>query len=193
MYADFRRKSEDITERREKGKMLRVGQLPHAANLADELAGAEADPLHGLTRAVGVVARSLDHLTAADVDGDVVDAGSGGTKEDKITSSLLAEGLLVAAVAVLRLSIVNDGFASALVDRVLGETAAVEADDLAIITIGRDILLDTMSGTVVVSTTPAVGVLANHALGGRGNLVTTVGLSAHSKSNNSKNEQEAHF
>ena len=166
--------------------------LPHAANLADQLAGAEAHPANGDARAVRVVARSFNHLTATDVDSNVVDAGSGGAKEDEITSSLVAEGLLVAAVAVLGLSVVDDGVASALVDRVLGETAAVKSDHVAIITIGRDVLLDTIGGTIVVSATPAVGVLADHALGGRGDLVTTVGLGAHSKSDDSKNNKETH-
>jgi len=167
--------------------------LPHAADLADKLAGAEAHPADLDTSAVGIVARSLNHLTATDVDSNVVDAGSGRTEENKITSSLIAEGLLVAAIAVLGLSIVDDGVASALIDRVLGKTAAVETNNITIITIGGDVLLDTIGGTVVISTTPAIRVFANHALSGRGNLITRVSLSAHSKSDKSKNNKETHF
>jgi len=150
--------------------------------VADELVGTKADLTDGDTSAVIIVARSLNHLTVTDIDSNVVDARSGRTEEDKITSSLIAERLPVAAIIVLALCIVDDGLASALIDRVLGETTAIETNDITIIAIGGDVLLDTIGGTVIISATPAVRVLVDHTLGGRGDLRTTVSLGAHSKS-----------
>ena len=168
--------------------------LPVAAAVADKTAGAETNLTHGDTRAVVVVARSLNHVTVTDIDSNVVDAASVRAKEDEITSLEAVDADEVGAAIILGLSVVDEGDASALVDRVLGETAAIEADHIAIITIGVDVLLDTIGGTVVVSTTPAVGVGVDHASGGVGDIITAVSLtSAHSKSNKSKNNKETHF
>jgi len=161
--------------------------LPHAASLADEIAGAKTDLTDVDATAVRVVAGSLNHLAVTDIDSNVVDRGSRGAEEDKITAVEAADVNEVAAAAVLTLGGVSDGLAGALVDRVLGETAAIEAHDVAIIAVGSLVLLDTVGGTVVVSATPAVGIGTNHALSSRGDTVT---VSAHSNSDKSKSKSK---
>jgi len=171
------------TKKKRKGKerggnapFLAILRLPVAATPADELALTKADLTDADTSAIGIVTRSLDHLTTADEDSNVVDAASGRTEEDKITSLKTASAHTVGAVIILTLSIVDKGPASTLVDRVFSKTTAIEAHNVTIITIGADILLDTIGGTIIVTTTPAVRIAANHALSGIGNAGATVGL-----------------
>jgi len=167
--------------------------LPVAAAVADEAAGAKGNLTHGDARAVVVVARSLNHLTTADIDSNVVDAAGVRAEENKITSIKAVNTDQVGAVIILGLSIVDEGVASALVDRVLGKAAAVEPDHVAIIAIGVDVLLDTIGGTIVVSATPAVGIGVDHAHGGVGDVLTAVSLAgAHGEGNKSKHNKETH-
>jgi len=170
--------------------------LPVAASLGSKLVGADATPGDELTLAVVVMTRSLNHLTATNADSNVVDGAVRRTVEKKITSRCRAGRNLVVTVAELALGTMREGLAGTLVDSVFGKTAAVETNDITIITIGSDVHLDTLAGTVIISTTPAVRVLADHAGGSVGDASAAVNLlSGDDESNKSKsnNSNKTHF
>jgi len=106
------------------------------------------------TIAVAIVAGSLDHVAAARVDSDVVDIAEAGAVEDKITGLLLREVDVGGGLVVLVGGAVVDGLAATLIDTVLGETRAVKAHNMTIITIGGLLLDSAISWSVVVATTP---------------------------------------
>jgi len=151
----------------------------------------KASLTHTHTSAVGIVTRSFDDLTIANIDSNVIDARGAITVEGKITGLKAAGAHTVGTLIVLSLSMVVDGLASTLVDRVFSKTTAIETNNVTIITIRTDFHLDTIGGTIIVTTTPAVRITANHALSGIGNGAATVSLlGVDNKSDQSKSNKE---
>jgi len=143
---------------------------------------------------VTVVARSLDHVAATDIDGNVVDIVEAVTVEDKITRLLGIDVSVSGSLSVLVSGTVIDGLAATLIDTILRETRAIEANNITIIAI-RALLLDsTMSGTVIVTTAPGIRITADHGTDSSHDGITTVLRSSKRDCSNSKdNDSSTHF
>ena len=172
--------------------------LAVASALGEKVLLTDGNLTDGDTVAVAVVAVGLDHVVAARVDNDVVDVAEAAAVEHEITGLLGREIDDSGGLGVLVGGTVVDGLAASLIDTVLAQTRAVEADDVAVIAVGALLLHGTLGGTVVVATAPRVGVAADHgAHGGHDGITATVrgseSNSCNSKNHNSKAHSSSRF